>query len=63
MRAFMRKTYRGVMMKRAMHRGISILAATILTLAASVVAFTPAAFAQEQPPAASRSQTEPQSTQ
>lgn len=51
-------------MKRVMHRGISFFAATILALAAvSAAAFAPAAFAQEQAPNASRSQTEPQSTQ
>ncbi|MGA7187991.1 MAG: hypothetical protein WBY66_05800, partial [Candidatus Acidiferrales bacterium] len=51
------------MMKRVMHRGISFCAAAILAIVASAVAFGPAAFAQEQPPAASRSQTEPQSAQ
>ena len=54
-------------MKRATHRGISFFAAAIFLAAAAVTApvaaFAPAANAQEQPPAAPRSQTEPPSTQ
>ena len=56
-------------MKRVMHRGISFFAATILGVAAAVTslapvaAFAPAAFAQEQAPNASRSQTEAPSTE
>jgi zinc protease len=53
------------MMKRATHRGISFFAAMIFAAAAAltVPAFAPAARAQDQAPAASRSQTEPPSSQ
>jgi zinc protease len=65
MRPFIRKTFRGVMMKRATHRGISFFAAAIFLAAAAVTApaLAPVANAQEQPPAVPRSQTEPPSSQ
>ncbi|MFZ0085958.1 MAG: pitrilysin family protein, partial [Candidatus Acidiferrales bacterium] len=53
------------MMKRAIHRRISFLAAAIFAVAAAATtpAFAPAACAQDQAPAAPRSQTEPPSSQ
>ncbi|MFY9805519.1 MAG: pitrilysin family protein [Candidatus Acidiferrales bacterium] len=52
-------------MKRAIHRRISFLAAAIFAVAAAATtpAFAPAACAQDQAPAAPRSQTEPPSSQ